>query len=128
MKKLIFLASFIFSATAFSCGDLPTEVNNSNAFVEVISRSQMDLEFVFVQKNNYLGEVKILGGKDYDKNSLPKSCDSAEVADVSWETSYVATDSVGDQSGFTAAYKVCMYSRRGELVQTFSVCNEEVGD
>ena len=137
MKSLILAILILCSHTAFAsiyestgCKAPSTDkVDNDSFFAQVVSQSHMELELIFVLKNNYGAKVKILGGKSYDTDTLPP-CSSDDLAPVTWlQPDRFATHSVsGGSSLFTAAYRICIFDIRGRLMGSSMVCNAEVGD
>lgn len=131
MRKLVVLFVLLFSvagAGAIECGSLPSKINNHSFYAEVISQSHMDLELVVVLKSPYLeGRVQVVGGEDmYGK--IP-TCDSKSDKPLKWDSERFLSDHTsGGSSSFDAAYRICIYNYKKELVRSYEICNSEVGD
>ena len=110
-----------------NCSGLSTKVDNSKIYAEVISRGHMDLELVLVKKAFYSAKLKVTGGYGYHANNLP-TCELNEVDSLNWVNRNIATYSTFDYDYHTAAYAICSYDFRGELVDSYIICNYEIGD
>ena len=132
MKKSIYfvlLLSLLSTLPAFSqsCGNLPSKIDSKKFYSEVISRGGMDLEFIFVKKNFYHSKMKIVGGHGYGQQNIP-SCEEDALDSLQWLNRNVAINSTFDYDYHTAAYTLCIYNYKGDLVQKYTLCNEEMGD
>ena len=128
MKCLITIVLLVASVVGQACDESTSKVDNSNVYAEVISRSHMDLELVTVLKTASRYRVNIVGGKNYDLDTLPE-CRREDLPGLSWVSSNVATHATGTISTYyTAAYRICVFNARNELVRSYDICNSEVGD
>lgn len=112
---------------ANSCGTIPQKVDSKKLYAEVISRGHMDLELVLVKKEFYSTKLKVTGGYGFNQSNLP-SCEMEEIDNLKWLNSNIAVASTFYYDYHTATYKICSYDFKGSLVDSFTVCNYEVGD
>jgi hypothetical protein len=125
--------SFLISSFAMAdneCGaGSKTKIDNNHIYAEVISQSNMDLELIVLKKYQYGYSIKIVGGYDYDLSNMP-SCSSEELSGVRWsQRDRLATHwTSGGSSSFSAGYRICLYNARNDIVDSYVICNAEVGD
>ena len=131
MKLLISLVITVcsFSTFAVDCNKTGKKIDNEEIYVEVISRSQFELELVLVAKRDrfHSSFIKVTGGKGYGPTSVP-SCESEQVAEIEWVASNIATEMNVDYNSFISTYRVCLYSARKQLQAEYTICNWETGD
>jgi hypothetical protein len=128
--KYILLVTLVFSSHAAFAGDcknLPSKVDNDVLYSEIISRTHMDLEFIFVRKDARAFQYKIVGGDRFSPSALP-TCDGP-AALVSQPTDNVAVAQVyGGNNSFYAIYKICMYDYLNQPIGETTLCGWETGD
>jgi hypothetical protein len=133
MKKFLSIILLTFTALAStnllaaSCGLISQKSDSKKMYAEVVSRGHMDLELVLVKKEFYSAKLKVTGGKGFHSKNLP-TCEMESIDSLKWLNRNIATAITFDYDYHTAAYKVCSYDFRGKLIDSFTVCNYEVGD
>lgn len=110
-----------------NCSGISAKLDNSKLYAEVVSRGHMDLELVLVKKAFYSAKLKVTGGYGYNADNLP-TCEMNELDSLKWLSRNIATYSTFDYDYHTAAYAICSYDFRGQLIDSYTVCNYEVGD
>lgn len=136
MKKIIISICSLFlgySAMAADCDSMPSKVDTNDIYAEVIRRSHMDLEFVFIRKNESSFKYKIVGGEGFSPKAMP-ACglsynDNIEASPIERAGSNVAVSTVaGGNTSFYGIFKVCLYDYLNKPIGEIALCNWETGD
>lgn len=105
------------------CSIYPSKVDNHYVYAEILTPSHMTMTFVVLSRVPMTNQVKVVEGTGNE----PGSCD-ADPADLIHVNSSVAVQESSSQSSLTKVYRICVYGRQGQLVDSMVVCNSTTGD
>ena len=129
--SIALLVGFLFIPTNAhargNCSKLSAKVDSSKLYAEVISRGHMDLELVLVKKAFYSAKLKVTGGYGFNSQN-PPTCEMEAITSLKWVNRNIATNTTFDYDYHTATYAICSYDFTGKLVDSYVICNYEVGD